>query len=200
MKKIILKTQNWFAEISPEKGANIDALQWNGKDVYRSGDWQQEPFFQGAAILLPANRTYQGKFTFQGKQYQLPLNEPANDCHLHGNVYRQRFRVVKESDTAVTMAFENHGQIYPFAFRLEVTYTVGEEFMQRYRIVALEDLPLTFALHTAFAEPETFRVPLESCQEKNEHHIPTGRYVPLKGQELEYGSGSPSAGRVISGY
>ena len=61
-------------------------------------------------------------------------------------------------------------------------------------------MPVTFALHTTFEEPKWFRVPLAACQERDARNLPTGRFVPLSAQELAYTTGSPSRGRVISGY
>ena len=58
----------------------------------------------------------------------------------------------------------------------------------------------TFSLHTTFAEPELFSLPISSRQEHNEIDIPTGRYVPLTQQEKRYLCGSPSRGVKVVGY
>lgn len=200
--KVILQNQNWYAEISPERGANIDRLCLGDRPIYHMGDWEQEPCLQGSPILIPSNRTYQGKFSFEGKNYQLPINEPANDAHLHGAVYRQSFAVKEAAEDAVTLVYRNQGEIYPFPFEIEVTYRAAEAFEQHYTVTNIGEaaMPLTFGLHTTFAEPAEFSVPLECCQQKDEHHIPTGRYLPLNEQEQQYLTGSPSKGVIISGY
>ena len=61
-------------------------------------------------------------------------------------------------------------------------------------------MPLTFCLHTTFIEPASFSVPIDLCQEKDDHHIPTGRYVELDERQRGYVSGSASAGIFITGY
>ena len=61
-------------------------------------------------------------------------------------------------------------------------------------------MPLTFCLHATFVEPESFSAPIDACQEKDAHHIPTGRYIPLNAEEKEIAESSPSCGRIISGY
>lgn len=197
-----IKNEKWCAEIAPERGANIDRLLLNGRPVYRVGDPAEDPCLQGSPMLMPANRTYQGRFTFEGQSYQLPLNEPVNNAHLHGCIYRQNFEIKKAEEDRVTLAFENKGEAYPFPFSLEVTYIAAEAFEQRYTITntGKTAMPLTFGLHTTFAEPENFSVPLAGCQQKDAHHIPTGRYVPLNQQEQNYVTGSRSKGLVISGY
>lgn len=200
MNTYTIQNEIWQAEITPAHGANIDSLLFRGKPVYRRGDWEKEPFFQGAAMLLPANRTVGGRFSFEGRNYTLPINEPEQRAHLHGTLHRQPFRVVSVEADSITMVLENRGQCWPFAFRLEVTYAAGEAFTQRYRFTALERMPFTFGLHTAFAGLPHFCAPLDACQEKDAHHLPTGRYIPLGEQERSYCTGSPSAGRVITGY
>ena len=61
-------------------------------------------------------------------------------------------------------------------------------------------MPVIFALHTTFTEPDSFTVPIDLCQEKDAVHLPTGRYVPLSPQEAGYAKGSASKGKIISGY
>ena len=83
---------NWLAEIAPDIGANILRLQHSGKDVLvplRSPErLKDNPYLQGAPILLPANRTANGEFIFENKKYFLPVNESGTNAHLHGLVHR----------------------------------------------------------------------------------------------------------------
>ena len=197
----------WQAGISPEYGGNVVSLRYEGRDVLvpRKAPEQLKvnPYLQGAPILLPANRTKEGRFTFHGREYQLPVNEPYTGAHLHGLVHRQIFRVLRHSKTEITLEYVNRGEVYPFDFTLEVTYRIQDDgFEQHYALTNNGDypMPLTFALHTTFVEPESFRVDLESCQKKDEYHIPTGEYVRLNDQEIRYVTSSPSKGIVISGY
>lgn len=91
----------------------------------------------------------------------------------------------------------------PFSFAITVHYRLEEKGLSSvYHIqnTGKTPMPLTFGLHTTFQEPEQFRVPLASCQEKDARHIPTGRYVPLSPRETAYTQGSPSRGIPISGY
>lgn len=205
--RVDIRCGAWYAEVAPALGANVTRLQCAGEDVLVPlKDPKQlaiNPYLQGAPILLPANRTKDGKFTFDGKEYLLPVNEPYTGAHLHGLVHLQAFTVVKKSEDSVTLRYENKGEVFPFPFVLDVCYTVlSSGFHQMYTIKNSGDsnLPVTFALHTTFVEPKRFTVPIDACQEKEEHHIPTGRYVPLAAQEAHYVSGSASEGLTISGY
>ena len=198
--------KKWYAEISACHGGNITKLQYENKDIFipliSEKQLDKNPYIIGCPILLPANRTLAGEFSFEGKKYNLPINEPENNAHLHGLVHASVFDVVKAQDNKITLEYVNNGEIYPFHFKLEVEYVLKNEGLyQYYRIKNIDkiNLPFTFALHTSFVEPESFSVPIACCQEKDEHHIPTGNSVPLNSQEKLYTSGSKSKGIVISG-
>lgn len=205
--KIDSPDNNWHAEISARHGANVVKLQYNNKDIFvpliSDEQLNTNPYIQGCPILLPANRTYAGKFSFEDKEYNLLLNEPQNNAHLHGLVHTMAFNLVVHQQNKIILEYINKGECYPFDFRLEVTYILKDDgFYQYYKIknIGNRNMPFTFALHTTFVEPECFSVPISCCQEKDDHHIPTGRFVPLNSQEEKYASGSPSEDLVISGY
>jgi aldose 1-epimerase len=197
----------WKADVCTNYGANVIRLTFDGNDVLvpleSEMQLKENPYIQGAPLLLPANRTYKGEFTFEGNQYRLPLNEPSNNSHLHGLLHTQSFKVISATRESVVLSFCNRGKIYPFFFDIEVEYSLAQNaFEQYFRIknTGGKNMPLTFALHTSFREPQNFSVPVYLCQEKDSHHIPTGRYVILNEQEALYPVGSKSKGIEISGY
>ena len=203
----VIEAEGWRAEVAPTLGGNIVSLSYNGRNIYvpLKSEKQLEinPYLQGAPILLPSNRTAGAKFGFNGKEYNLPLNEPATGAHLHGLVHRQPFTVKYCGESEIKLIYENKGDIYPFPFLLEVNYLIkGNIFRQEYTVIntGKSEIPFTFALHTTFIEPNCFSVPIDLCQEKDGFHIPTGKYVPLNRGEQGYASGSPSKGIIISGY
>lgn len=201
---IKISAQDWSVHIDPQYGANPVRVRYRGEDVLRPIDaGAQNPYLVGAPLLLPANRTAGGRFTFGGKEYKLPVNEMRTGAHLHGDLYHQTFAVGELTETRAVLTYENRGEIYPFPFRFVVTYEVGAEgFRTVYRIENMTDTPMPFAFapHITFTEPEWFQVPIRLCQEKDGFHIPTGRYVPLNDREQDYVTGSPSKGLEISGY
>lgn len=201
---LTIASHRWEVQIDPAHGANLACARYRGRDVLcpRSAG-RDNPYLAGAPLLLPANRTAGGRFSFAGKTYALPVNEPSSGAHLHGELHRQCFRVRRREVNCVQFEYENVGTIYPFPFLIQVAYRVDDNCLYAgYRIYNPSDaaMPVTFALHTTFEEPEWFRVPLAACQERDARNLPTGRLVPLSAQELSYTTGSPSRGRVISGY
>jgi len=202
-----IKNGLWQVKVSAELGGNVVSLKYDGKDVFVPLENMEQlaanPYIQGAPILLPANRTADGKFSFEGENYQLKITEASTGANLHGIVHRQPFTVVEHSEDKITLCFENNGQAYPFNFALTVTYYFeNDAFAQRYDIknTGSGNMPFTFALHTTFVEPESFDVPIDACHKKNEKHLPIGGYFPLNEQESRYVTGSPSKDISASGY
>ena len=202
-KNCTIRCGNWLAEIAPAHGANIVLLRRGEEDILKP--WTEEiadPYLGGAPLLLPANRTAGGRFTFEGRTYQLPINEEYSQSNLHGSLHTQTFAVKEHGPAHICLEYENTG-IYPFPFRITVCYHLRKDGLEsRYCIENLAEtaMPLTFALHTTFPEPASFCVPVAACQERNDHYLPTGRYVPLSPQEEHYCTGSPSKGVAVSGY
>ena len=205
---IILKYGAWQAVICPRLGGNIIGLSFGGEDILRplinEDDLKINPYLWGAPILMPANRTKAGKFNFEGREYTLPLNEPAHGNNLHGSVLYQVFELVEADETYAVLRLVDRDRVsYPFPYAMTVTYSLTEDGLAAdYEIenIGEGNMPLTFCLHTTFIEPESFTCPIDMCQEKDSHHVPTGRYIALNALESEIAASSPSKGKVISGY
>lgn len=205
---IILNCSEWQAVVCPRLGGNIIGLRCGEKDVLRPLEYEEQlknnPYLFGSPILMPANRTFEGRFLFEDKEYTLPLNEPQNNCNLHGAVLYQAFDIVSVTEnSAVLRLVDKDRKSYPFSFALTVSYSLSEDGLSAdYEVenIGEGNMPLTFCLHTTFVEPEDFSCPIDACQEKDAHHIPTGRYIPLNAEEKEIAESSPSCGRIISGY
>lgn len=206
-KEYEIKSARWCAVINPDFGGNIVLLSQEGHPVcnplYDESKLNENPFIYGSPMLLPANRTVNGKFSFENKEYTLPVTEKSSNANLHGYLYKQKFNVTDYNSQRISLRFENKGEIYPFPFEIRTTYSAdGNSFYQRYEIVntGKTTMPFTFALHTTFIEPENFSVPIISEQERNEFFIPTGRLTPLNSQQRKYATGSQSKGIEICGY
>ena len=205
---ITIAAGDWQADICPRLGGNVIRLTYKGNDVLRAlideDELKINPYLWGAPILMPANRTYEGKFVFEGKEYSLPINEPHFNCNLHGLVLYEAFDTVNVRENAVTVKLtDTNCKSYPFPFQMTVTYTISDEGLNaEYEVenIGEGNMPVTFCTHTTFVEPESFCVPIDLNQERDKFQIPTGRYVELSEQEKGYTVGSPSLGLYISGY
>lgn len=203
MKTISLQSPRWRAEIAPESGGNIVRLEYDGRPVLRTPAQAADPYLFGTPILLPANRTRDGRFSFGGRRYQLPVNEAASQSHLHGCIHDQRFDPLSSDGAHAALQFENDGRFYPFPFVLRVDYRLSPEGMRAdYRLRNAGDtpMPFTLGLHSCFTAPAWFRVPLGMEQERDGRNLPTGRYTALSDAQRACVRGVDPRGRAVSGY
>ena len=182
MDAVVLKNGRWEARVQPDFGMNLFAVRVDGRDLLRPCDGRDtiatRRFLYGFPLIMPANRTAGGRFTFRGREYDLGINEPARGNHLHGNMGDAPFAVTEQTDSSVTARYENRGERYPFHFDMTIRVTVEpDRVTETVCIKALEDMPYTFGLHATFAQPERFYVPRGRQCVWDENCVPTGQWI-----------------------
>jgi len=104
-KLINLSGGGYSAVINLNRGANCISLRHEfGAVILREPEDPNvldNPYLYGMPILFPVNRIDNGCFTFDGRQYRLPINEPATGCHLHGELHRTAFEIIEKTDHSV---------------------------------------------------------------------------------------------------
>lgn len=121
--------------VSPEYGARLVDLYFKNKGSYHSVTWpvSAEDCKTGAwsknEILFPfPNRIDGGLYSFEGKSYQLPINEQGNNNAIHGMVAKSPFNVhhqeVIGNVASITLrhVYDGSKAYYPFAFVLDATF------------------------------------------------------------------------------
>lgn len=182
------------AEFSSRLGATCYRLTYEplGCDVLRTptseADLKINPYLYGNPILFPCNRISGGKFTFDGREYRFPINEPKTNCHIHGALYSLPFKVIYLAADKATFRYEAAKGEYlgfPHAFAVEREYTANKRGLtEKTTFVNLssEKMPLTLAFHTTFNAPFSGKckcyatVPAVSEQLRNENFLPTGEW------------------------
>src|SRR5438093_1197603 len=92
------------AEVWPSFGCNC--LRWSaaGRELlYAAPDWGTNPIptRSGNPVLFPfPNRIRDGRFTWDGREYQLPINGPNGKHAIHGFACRRKWRVLDSGDSA----------------------------------------------------------------------------------------------------
>lgn len=205
MKKISLSFGDFTAVFLPEYGMNTVSLRYKGIPILREAAddaaFSAEPLLYGIPVLLPANRTKGGRFSFGDKEYTLPLNEPTLGNNLHGSLYNATFEVLSVTESAVTSRIVNSGEHYPFPFELTFEDRLSEKGFTRTATLKNTSgvpMPYTFAFHNTFAEPESFSVPVGERLVWDSCYIPTGERVPLDGFEATMLTSCVPDGREIS--
>jgi aldose 1-epimerase len=154
---------NCFRWQVPCQGRRLDLLYSNPRFFE-----DPVPTRSGIPVLFPfPNRLRAGRFRWDGREYQLPLNDPAKQNAIHGFACRHPWRVVAQGAdaTAAWLTGEFQGAVdapecrplWPADYRLRLTYRLGPD---RLRIEALVEnpdrVPLPFGLgfHPYFQVPE----------------------------------------------
>ena len=83
-------------------------------------------------VLAPwPNRIAEGRYSFDGRELQLPLNEPERRTAIHGLVRWSAWSVAERDERAVLLEHRLHPQPgYPFALHLSVRYALGPEGLE----------------------------------------------------------------------
>ncbi len=144
-------------------GATLQALTVPGKDgnevdVVLGYDTAEEYLTQdaylGAVVGRFANRIAKGRFTLNGKEYSLAVNNGPN--HLHGGIKGFSYRVwtVEEltADKAVLTLDSRDGEEgYPGNLKVRVTYTLLENGLElHYEATSDQDTPCNLTNHAYF--------------------------------------------------
>jgi len=87
-----------------------------------------------SVILVPfPNRIKNGQYTFEGKTYQLPINQTNEQNAIHGLLFDKAFTIesmqTKNSQAYLTLSYLYKGDVegYPFPFKCKVRYIWNPE-------------------------------------------------------------------------
>lgn len=74
-----------YVAVVTEVGAMLRSLTRDGVEVLWTFDEDEAPRVSMARQLVPwPNRIRDGRYTFDGVEYQLPISEPGRNTALHG--------------------------------------------------------------------------------------------------------------------
>jgi aldose 1-epimerase len=115
-----------------------------GYDRLAGYESKEDPYF-GAIVGRYANRIAQGRFTLDGKQYRLPINNPPNA--LHGGLRgfdKKVWKARASSDAAgqhLTLRYlsQDGEEGYPGALSVTVVYTLNDKNELRIEYAATTD-------------------------------------------------------------
>lgn len=207
LNKLRLSCGSWQAEILPQHGANLISLKNGDTPILRTPEnteaFLQAPVLFGNPLLLPPNRTKDGRFFFRGTEYQLPVNEPSRNNHIHGFIHTAPFQVTAATSSSAHCLLTNQGEWFPFPFELNVSFKLDENGLtQRFKITNIgpSSMPVLLGLHTTFCAPERFSVPIGKRWSTDTRYIPNGSLAELTEQERAFKTGCRSEGQVITGF
>ncbi|MBR3866271.1 MAG: galactose mutarotase [Butyricicoccus sp.] len=153
----------------------------------------------GAVCGRFANRIAEGKFTLNGKTYQLALNNGPN--HLHGGPggYSKRvWEIAEITESSVTLGLDSpDGDAnYPGHVKVRMTYALeGASISFKYEAISDADTPLNLTNHTYFnlaghdsgsCEDQIVRLYCANYTPANNVSIPRGSVKPVEGTPFDF--------------
>lgn len=207
------------AVIVPAVGANLVSLKnlEKNKSILRTPEnisaeqFSERPQVYGIPVLFPPNRITDGTFTVDGKKYEFPITNPANNTFVHGFLHRRAWQIsAKEAyeDKAVVEALfvcDENTDFYsqfPHSFEFRLKYTLSADgLLQEISIKnnSAEKMPIGLGFHTSFLADENYHV-LASLDEKIivEGMLPTGEIGGLTNEDKKFLDGTMKAvGHVL---
>jgi aldose 1-epimerase len=117
-----------YSAVITARAAALRVLRFRERDlVVPFPEGGPIPDFRGIVAAPWPNRIADGRYTFDGVDYQLPLNEPDRDCALHGLVFPLDWELVSHTDSSVVLACELEPvDGYPHRLRIEAGYSLAE--------------------------------------------------------------------------
>ena len=191
----------------PDKDGNFDniVLGLSNLDDYVA----HRPFY-GATVGRVAGRIADGRFSLDGKEYNLPANNSGN--HLHGgpkglDAVLWNYKTSKTEDEAtITFSYvdEAGSNNYPGTLTVEVQYTLTEENEWKITYSAETDEAtlfnptnhVYFNLHGDVEKDildHSLYVNADSFIELNDNTIPTGNLQPVDGTPFDFRDAAPLA-------
>ena len=128
MKKIQISLNEVSAAISTE-GAALIGLSVNNFDLIEPNT--RDGLYAGKILAPWPNRIKDGKYSFNEKDYQLPINEVSKNNSLHGLVANSLWEITFQNQSKVILQYSlNEPDIYPGKLQLQVTYEIIEQGLE----------------------------------------------------------------------
>ncbi len=203
-----------LVEIIPSIGGAVNRVKLDlgegAKDILRydsdkelKEDLIANAWFRGR-ILFPFNDMIpDGKYSFNGKDYQLYINIKDENFSLHGFQYTKKTSSVSTSaDDSKAQAIlkyltDGSDEGYPFKTILQITYTLTNEGLKLEFHISNEsdvEIPLALGWHPYYklsgrSNDWILKMNSESLVEVDKDLVPTGNTLPCEGTEFDFSSG-----------
>jgi len=185
-----------YLVIDPQIGASLIELNLAGLSLIdlpgsKEHALSSNPYHPSALLTPWVNRVRNGNYSFKGKNYQLPINEPALGNAIHGLLARAPFSLVQQTENSITLEHVYQGEEpnYPFPFTFRYTYTLANEggLLIQYEAQNTGSTPLPFACgwHPYFSFPNTSVADLSIKFQPISRFLSDSQMIPLKEENLQ---------------
>lgn len=185
--------------IVPAAGANVLDLHFKGQNIldgHETPEALQGGKWGKSTILFPfPNRLRDGRYNWEGKTYEFPINNAATQNAIHGFVRDEVFEVDKVELTrshaalVCSLRYEGGRTYFPFPFFLELTFVLDANSLTlKVKCLNLhqQSIPVGFGWHPYFRltpKAVDHAMQLPACQqvEIDARMIPTGARTDFSG-------------------
>jgi len=198
---IIKSSSGALLKCVPAFGANIRELFFikAGRPVQILDGFQTFGQLQNnekskSIFLIPfPNRVRDGKYFFEGKEHQLPINKPEENNAIHGFIWNRKFEITEtllnENSAIIKLQYQYVGDIegFPFPFLIELEFQLDESEL-KITVLATNtgysNMPFGIGWHPYFTFKQavdnlSLKIPACNILEADERMIPTGNRKAL---------------------
>jgi len=196
------KVTGELISILPNLGARLNSalLKFNDllipvvKELKDENLKSNDDIFNNAKLFPFANRIRRGRYTFQNKLYELPINYKAEENACHGFLYNTKFNILSKNIAReyaeVELEYESTNKMegYPFYFKMRVIYKLSltGEVTTITKVINLNDREILFSdgWHPYYClnnsvDDLTIELNAEEKLELDQNNIPSGAVYKL---------------------
>jgi len=159
---------------------------------------QNNPLFRGRFLFPFNDRIPEGKYTFNGKDFQLPINCNEDNSAIHGFMYNKKVSILKHTETEAVFYWrtgKDKIQGYPFDISLKTKIKLHNGGVKISFTVKNEDIiPAPYALgwHSYFkTDPSSIlTADYPFYYDIDDNYLPAGKRIPTKGSKFDFSNGA----------
>ncbi|MDN3243790.1 aldose 1-epimerase family protein [Glycomyces tritici] len=174
-------------------GGGVRSYSYRGRPIVMSyGDEELAPGWSGHMLAPWPNRVRDGKYRYDGTDYQLPVNEIETNTSLHGFVAWAEWNAVDVTETSVTLECRLPARLgYPWTLHLRTRWSIGPGGLRAAHTVSNpghKTAPFGFGTHSYLIPGSLERIDEATL------HVPAAKKLKLDKQSIPVGSGEADFG------
>ena len=152
--------------------------------------------YHPSAVLTPwVNRVRNGNYSFEGRNYQLPINEPNLGNAIHGLLARASFTVSASESASnsayvrISHSYSGDEKGYPFPFDFSIDYTFEKSGGLRVNFHATNtgtgNMPFACGWHPYFGFPGSTLDDLQISFTSKSRFLSDAQMIPLQEESFD---------------